>query len=124
MSLTQTQLIQGPVTPGGVTLALAETDIAAGAVGTTELASSAVTNAKIAAGAVTKAKMAFFGNHGNTGTGSSQNIAHGLGVTPTFVTVIFTGTTSSQTVTYGTHTSTNVVVTVTSAATFDVIAIA
>lgn len=114
MPLSPTQLMQGPATPGGVTLSLASADIGAGAVATSNIAASAVT----------KAKMALFGNHANTGTGSPQNIAHGLGVVPSFVTVIFTGSTASQAVTYGTHTSTNVVVTVTSGAAFDVIAIA
>lgn len=53
-----------------------------------------------------------------TGTGSSQNVAHGLGVTPSKVIVSYTdltpATAGSANVTYGTHTSTNVVVTVTS----------
>ena len=89
------------------------TDIGAGAVGTTQLA----------AGAVTRAKMALFISTVQTGTGSSQSIAHGLGVTPTNVFVTFTGTTAAQAVTEGTHTSTNVVVTVTSGATFKVLAI-
>lgn len=114
MALTQTQIIQGPVTPGGTTLALTGADIAAGSVGSTQLA----------ANAVTKAKMAVYMSNGKTGTGSSQNIAHGLGTTPSFVVAILTGSTTSQAVAYGTHTSTNVVVTVTSGATFDVIAFA
>ena len=123
MALTQTQLIQGPVTPGGVTLALSSSDLAAGSVGTSQLASGAVATANIAAGAVTKAKMALFISTVQTGTGSNQNIAHGLGVTPSNVFVSFTGTTSAQAVTEGTHTSTNVVVSVTSGATFKVLAI-
>lgn len=53
-----------------------------------------------------------------TGTGSAQNVAHGLGVTPIKVIVTYTdltpATAGSANVTYGTHTSTNVVVTVTS----------
>lgn len=52
-----------------------------------------------------------------TGTGSSQNVAHGLGVTPTAVFVACTddspATAGVFTVTEGTHTSTNVVLTVT-----------
>jgi hypothetical protein len=113
MALTQTELIQGPVTPGGVALSLSSTDLAAGSVGTTQLAASAVT----------KAKMQLFISTVQTGTGSAQNIAHGLGVVPTNVFVSFTGSTSSQAVTEGTHTTTNVVVTVTSGATFKVFAI-
>lgn len=54
-----------------------------------------------------------------TGTGSSQSIAHGLGAVPAGVICI---PTDGGTVTYGTHTSTNVVVTVTNAKKFDVLA--
>ncbi len=61
-----------------------------------------------------------------TGTGSSQNVAHGLGVVPTRVLVTYTdltpATAGSVNVTYGTHTSTNVVVTVTSGKKFLVFA--
>jgi hypothetical protein len=110
MSVTPNQFIQGPVTPGGVSLALSSSDLAAGAVGTSQLA----------AGAVTKAKTAMFISTIQTGTGSSQSIAHGLGATPSAVFVSFTGSTASQAVTEGTHTSTNCVLTVTSGATFKV----
>lgn len=61
-----------------------------------------------------------------TGTGSSQNVAHGLGVVPKRVFVTYTdltpATAGSVNVTYGTHTSTNVVVTVTSGKKFLVVA--
>lgn len=61
-----------------------------------------------------------------TGTGSSQNVAHGLGVVPTRVLVTYTdltpATAGSVNVTYGSHTSTNVVVTVTSGKKFLVFA--
>lgn len=61
-----------------------------------------------------------------TGTGSAQNIAHGLGVTPTYVflspTDLAPATAGVYTVTEGTHTSTNVVVTVTASKKFKVIA--
>lgn len=61
-----------------------------------------------------------------TGTGSSQNVAHGLGFTPARVFVTYTdltpATAGSVNVTYGTHTSTNVVVTVTSGKKFLVVA--
>jgi hypothetical protein len=75
--------------------------------------------ADIPAGSVKLAKLAVFTANAQTGTGSSQNIAHGLGVTPTFVVAV---PTDGGTVSYGTHTSTNVVVTVTSTKKFDVIA--
>jgi hypothetical protein len=53
------------------------------------------------------------------GTGSSQNVAHGLGAVPAGVVAV---PTDGGTVTYGTHTSTNVVVNVTSGKHVDVIA--
>lgn len=59
-----------------------------------------------------------------TGTGSSQNVAHGLGRTPTKILVAPTEFLSNQNVDIaeGTHTSTNVVVTVTSGVKFKVLA--
>ena len=61
-----------------------------------------------------------------TGTGSSQNVAHGLGVVPTRVIVYYSdlspATTGSVVLTEGTHTSTNVVVTVTTSKKFFVVA--
>jgi hypothetical protein len=63
-----------------------------------------------------------------TGTGSAQNVAHGLGVIPRFVMVSPTdltpATVGSYVVTEGTHTTTNVVVTVTTSKKFKVLAIA
>jgi hypothetical protein len=104
MPLTPNQLIQGPVTPGGSALTVGATDIAASS--------------------IPKAKLAAFMANAKTGTGSVQAVAHGLGVVPSFVTVIFTGSTTAQAVVYGGHTSTNCVVTVTSGAVFDIIAFA
>ena len=60
-----------------------------------------------------------------TGTGASQNVAHGLGATPAGVLVVPVDTTASTNawaVAEGTHTSTNVVLTVTASATFKVLA--
>lgn len=61
-----------------------------------------------------------------TGTGSAQNVAHGLGVVPKRVYVVYTdltpATAGSVNVTYGSHTSTNVVVTVTASKKFLVVA--
>jgi predicted RecA/RadA family phage recombinase len=61
-----------------------------------------------------------------TGTGSAQNIAHGLGVVPARVFITYTdltpATVGQANVTYGSHTSTNVIVTVTSGKKFLVVA--
>lgn len=59
-----------------------------------------------------------------TGTGSSQNVAHGLGRAPTKVIVALTEFLSNQSVDVaeGSHDSTNVVVTVTSGVKFKVLA--
>lgn len=63
-----------------------------------------------------------------TGTGSPQNVAHGLGVTPTLVLIAPTdtapATAGDYTVTEGSHDATNVVATVTSGKKFKVLAIA
>lgn len=61
-----------------------------------------------------------------TATGSAQSIAHGLGVIPSKVFIILTEFASniSVDVLEGTHTTSNVVVTVTSGAKFKVLAIA
>jgi predicted RecA/RadA family phage recombinase len=69
---------------------------------------------------------AVFKSSEQTGTGSAQSIAHGLGVTPTRIAVYPSDTSPSTagvyTLTEGTNTSTNVVVTVTSGKKFFVIA--
>jgi hypothetical protein len=58
-----------------------------------------------------------------TGTGSAQNVAHGLGVVPSLVMIIgYDLTGGAYVVTEGTHTSTNVVVTVTNGEKYVVIA--
>lgn len=101
-------------TAGAITAAdlatdsVAAAEIAAGAVGTSELASLAVT----------KAKALVFVSSEQTGNGSEQSVAHGLGATPAAVLVVPTehpGTpdTGAFDIAEGTHTSTNVLVTVT-----------
>ena len=83
-----------------------------------------ITTAKLAAGAVTKAKAACFISTEQTGTGSSQDIAHGLGVVPVAVFVAPTDlapvTTGDYTVTEGAHDITNVKVTVTTGKKFKI----
>ncbi len=62
-----------------------------------------------------------------TGNGSAQNFAHGLGVTPSKVFVVFTdltpSTAGSVAATEGTHTSTNAIVTVTNGKKYRVVVI-
>lgn len=58
-----------------------------------------------------------------TGNGSAQSVAHGLGSTPSLAYVIPSNLTGGPfVVTYGTHTSTNVVVTVTNGEKYMVVA--
>jgi hypothetical protein len=108
--------------------AVINVDVADNAIGTAELASNAVTTSKIANGSVTVAKMSVFKSTEQTGTGSTQNIAHGLGATPGLVMVYPTdtnvATTGNYVVTEGSHTNTNVVVTVTSGKKYRVVAFA
>lgn len=88
-----------------------------------QLATGALAN-----GAVTAAKMALFVSTEQTGNGSAQNIAHGLGAVPSKVLIVPTdtapATTGVYTATEGAHDSTNVVVTVTSGKKYKVLAIA
>lgn len=85
-----------------------------------------VVTADLADGSVTKAKAAVFFSAETTATGSAQNVAHGLGVAPAGVLIVPTDTSPAvagvYTVVEGTHTSTNVVVTVTSGKKFKVFA--
>ena len=113
-------------------------DASNAALGSAGIADNAVTSAKIAADAVTSAKIAngtivfadtnMFVSAEQTGTGSAQNIAHGLGATPSAVLVVPTdtapATTGDYTATEGSHDATNVVVTVTASKKFKVWAFA
>jgi predicted RecA/RadA family phage recombinase len=96
------------------------------AVTTNHIRDSAVTTAKIAAAAVTAAKLLIFSSTEQTGTGSSQNVAHGLAATPSVVQVSVTEDPAGSgfDVAQGVHTSTNVVVTVSTGVKFTVLAIA
>ena len=74
--------------------------------------------------AVTKAKAKVFVSTEQTGNASAQNVAHGLGATPTAVLIAITefGAAVAVDVAEGTHTATNVVVTVTNAVKYKVFA--
>jgi hypothetical protein len=82
--------------------------------------------ATVGAGKITKAKTAMFISTEQTGTGAPQNIAHGLGTTPTAVFAAPTDTSpvtvGVYTVTEGAHDGTNIVLTVTSGKKFKVMA--
>lgn len=60
-----------------------------------------------------------FTSASQSGTGSSQNVAHNLGVIPGKVFVLMDST-DSKVYTLGTHTAKNVVLTVTNGATFKI----
>lgn len=85
-----------------------------------------VNTAALKSGAVTKAKTAMFISTEQTGNGSAQSIAHGLGVVPSAVFVSPTDltpeTVGQYSVVEGTHTTTNVVVTVTTGKKYKVMA--
>ena len=61
-------------------------------------------------------RLSVFVSAETTGTGSSQDVAHGLGVTPSAVFIVLTefGTAENPNVAEGTHDATNVKVTVAS----------
>lgn len=95
-------------------------------VGNAELAANAVTTDKLAAGAVRFADALVFVSAERTATGAEETIAHGLAVVPAKVLVIPTdlnvATIGAFTVTEGTHTATNVLVTVTLSKKYKVLA--
>lgn len=90
--------------------------LAAGSVSTEELADDAVTGAKINN----------FKSTEQTGTGSEQDIAHGLGSTPSLVMVIPSLNKDGADCSFaeGTHGSVNIKVTATTGAKYYVVAIA
>lgn len=111
----------------GAAAAISAADLAPDSVAASEIAAGAVGTAELAANAVTKAKAPVFVSTEQTATGSSQNVAHGLAATPAAVLVVPTehpGTpdTGAFDIAEGTHTSTNVVVTVTANVKFKVFA--
>jgi hypothetical protein len=131
--MTQTTEGTGPgsverVLPRIINGVVRTTNIPPSTVINSDVADGSITTSKIATGAVTVTKMKTFKSSEQTGSGSAQNIAHGLAVTPSLVIVYPTDTNVSTTgdyvVTEGTHTSTNVVVTVTSGKKYKVVAFA
>ncbi len=102
--------------PGRLTVA-GDLDSAALAIDTAELANKAVIDEKINWSLSAE----------QTGTGAAQNIAHNLGKVPAKVMIYPTGspaTYAALSITEGTHSVTDVVVTVTSGWKFKVLAIA
>lgn len=99
-------------------------------ISSTDIADGSVTTAKLAASAVTKAKAGVFLSVVQFANGGSQNVPHGLGVTPTLVLIVPTGGhngagaagTQFPTIAAGVHTSTNAVATVTQGAEYRVFA--
>lgn len=118
------------VADGAVTAAkLASAAVTAGKIGTGgvsaagQFAAGVVDAAALAALAVTKAKALVFVSAEQTANGSAQNVAHGLAATPSAVLVIPTLVTGGAfTITEGSHTSTNVIVTMTTGMKYKVFA--
>lgn len=78
--------------------------------------------ARVSGAWVTPSPVSFLSTE-QTGNGSAQNVAHGLGTTPSLVFAIASDHSGGQfTVTYGTHTSTNAIVTVTNGEKYRVVA--
>lgn len=96
------------------------------AAGSVSLAAGEIAAADLATAAVTRAKALVFVSTEQTGDGNAQNVAHGLGATPTAVLIVPTdtapATVGAYTAVEGAHTTTNVVVTVTNGKKYKVFA--
>lgn len=96
------------------------------AAGSISFAAGEVDTADLAAGAVTFAKAKVFVSTEQTGTGSAQNIAHGLAAVPAAVLIVPTDTAPATVGVYtaieGAHDATNVIATVTSGKKYKVLA--
>ena len=90
------------------------------------LVDSTVTGADIKDATIKAVDMAIFVSADQVGTGSAQNIAHGLGVVPskTILSIFNFGANVAVDVDEGTHTSTNCVVTATSGVKYKILALA
>jgi predicted RecA/RadA family phage recombinase len=109
-----------------VATAVAATNILIGNATLAAASGDALGTVRLGGGAGGATGFTIFQSTEQTGTGSSQNVAHGLGVVPTVVIVYPTDTAPATVGVYtmveGTHTTTNVVVTVTSGKKFKVVA--
>ncbi|MBT9144142.1 MAG: hypothetical protein DDT29_02558 [Dehalococcoidia bacterium] len=99
---------------------------ASAATGSIRLAAGEIATADLADGVVTFAKASVFISAEQTGNGLTQSVAHGLAATPAGVLIVPTDTAPATTGAYtaieGAHTTTNVVVTVTSGKKYKVFA--
>jgi len=98
--------------------------VAEGSIDTAELADEAVTSEKIADAAVDSSKIHIFVSTEQTGDGTAQSIAHGLGVEPATVLVLLSTVGSDGAAYSFTKGSANVNVTMTTGAKYFVVAIA
>lgn len=87
-----------------------------GIITSAEIKDSTIATADIANAAITAVKSKIFTSTEQTGNGSAQNVAHGLGAIPTKVIISATefGASTAVDIAEGTHTTTNCVVTVSS----------
>lgn len=116
-------IVSAAITDGTIVAA----DLATDSVEAAEIAAGAVDTAELAAGAVFFADAKVFVSTEQTGTGSSQNVAHGLGGAPTAVVIAVTELPDAAAelgydVAEGAHDATNVVATVTNTVKFKVFA--
>jgi hypothetical protein len=89
-----------------------------------QLAAGVVDSVALGSASVLASKMAFFKSSEQTGTGASQDIAHGLATTPGLVMIQVTAVASAtDTFVEGVHDATNVKVTASVGAKFKVVAI-
>lgn len=76
-----------------------------------DIADATIANAKLVNSTIQAGKIDYFKSTEQTGTGSEQDIAHGLGRTPTLVIAYPSELTGIGTIVEGTHDGTNVKVT-------------
>ena|ERR1051326_867741 len=90
---------------------------------TSQIADGAIGNAELTDASIQSGKLSVFKSTEQTGTGSSQNVAHGLGRIPALVLVYFSKVhQADDSWTEGTHDGTNCVVTVSANSKFKIVA--